>query len=56
MGIARYDEDNTQGWIQLGVPIGIVRCEDNLEIDMASTIRDVLKDNDHVYIRTSRAD
>jgi hypothetical protein len=51
VAIARWDEDNNQGWKYLGTPT-FVRYEKK-EIDMELIIRDVLKDGDEISIFSS---
>ena len=53
VGIARYDDEEYQGWVQLGVPTN-VRDKDGNKLSMNTTIVDSgLKDNDHVYVESS---
>lgn len=54
VGIARWDEVNNQGWKRLGVPVSIrIHEKDGVEMDMSLTIKDILKNEDHVYVYTS---
>ena len=54
--LARWDTENCQGWKRLGMPTVVrARKKDGDELDMGMTIRDVLRDGDHVYIETSLA-
>jgi hypothetical protein len=52
VAIARYDEENNQGWRELGVPTKIV-TETKDELPLSAIIYDVLRTHSHVYITTS---
>jgi hypothetical protein len=53
VGIARYDEEEYQGWVKLGIPTN-VRDKDGQTLDLNTTIVDSgLKNEDHVYIESS---
>lgn len=51
VAIARWDEDNNQGWKYLGTPT-FVRYGKK-EIDMELTIRDVLQNGDEINVFSS---
>lgn len=52
--IARWDDVNSQGWKRLGIPT-IIRAHHKAgdELDMNLTIREALKNGDHVFVSTS---
>lgn len=52
VGIARWDEENNQGWKHLGVPAGI-KTQLGTDLTIGAVIRDVLKNGDHVTVRTT---
>jgi len=52
VGIARWDEENNQGWKRLGVPTSI-KTQNGADLQIGAVIREVLKNGDHVIIRTS---
>ena len=51
VAIARWDEENCQGWKLLGTPTSVRNGK--REIDMGLVIKDVLQDGDHVTIFSS---
>ena len=53
VGIARYDEEEYQGWVKLGVPTNV--CDkDGAVLPMNTTITDSgLKNEDHVFVESS---
>ena len=52
-GIARYDEEEYQGWVKLGVPTKVTDKGGEL-LEMNMTINDSsLKNEDHVFIESS---
>ena len=54
VGIARWDDENCQGWKRLGIPIAAhAHFKDGNEVDLGSVIKDVLRNGDHIYINTS---
>ncbi|OQR97908.1 hypothetical protein THRCLA_21916, partial [Thraustotheca clavata] len=53
VGIARYDEQNLQGWLQLGKPLKIL-LSSGVVLNNTDAICEVLQDKEHVYIETSR--
>jgi len=54
VAIARWDEENQQGWKKLGIPT-VVRMgrKDGPEVDLGGVIKDVLSNGDHIYVSTS---
>jgi len=54
VAIARWDEENQQGWKRLGVPT-IIRhkAKDGVELELGATIKDVLQNGDQLFITTS---
>ena len=54
VAIARWDEENQQGWKRLGVPT-IIRhkVKDGVELELGAIIKDVLQNGDQLYITTS---
>ena len=48
VAISRHDSVDFQGWRYLGIPVAI-RFEGR-DVDMGSTIRDFLKDDDEVVV------
>jgi len=52
VGIARWDEENHQGWKRLGIPTNISDINGK-HLQPGAIIRDVLRNGDHVIIRTS---
>jgi hypothetical protein len=54
VGIARWDEQNCQGWKVLGIPVTVrLYKKDGDEVDMTLSIREVCKNGDHLYVETS---
>jgi len=53
VAIARYDEEDYQGWVKLGVPTRVVAVENGDELDMADIINSKLKHDDHVEVSSS---
>ena len=50
MGIARWDENDNQGWKRLGVPTVIRhKYKDGPELDMGAIINTVLQDGGSFY-------
>eukprot|EP01041_Mallomonas_annulata_P004785 gene4785-9539_t len=52
VAIARWDDETHQGWKRLGVPTGIKTQQGN-DLQMGAVIRDVLRNGDHIFVRTS---
>ncbi|TMW63917.1 hypothetical protein Poli38472_014622 [Pythium oligandrum] len=52
VAIARYDEENNEGWRTLGVPMKIVK-DGKEELKMTDILCDVVQNHSHVYITTS---
>mmetsp|Transcript_7024 Transcript_7024/g.9854 ORF Transcript_7024/g.9854 Transcript_7024/m.9854 type:complete len:113 (-) Transcript_7024:19-357(-) len=52
VGIARYDEENGQGWKELGIPVAISRANGS-KLNGGAIIREVLKNGDLVVVETS---
>jgi len=52
VAIARWDEENHQGWKRLGIPNGI-KSEQGTDLIMGAVIREVLKNGDHITVRTT---
>lgn len=56
VAIARWDEENSQGWKRLGIPTAVkAKSKDGDDLDMSATIKEVLQNGDHVYVQTSLA-
>jgi len=54
VAIARWDEDNHKGWLRLGVPTMIKhKTKEGPALDLGATIRDVLQNDDQVFVTTS---
>lgn len=54
VAIARWDEDNHQGWKRLGVPTVIRhKHKEGIEVDLGATINEVLQNGDQIYLTTS---
>lgn len=54
VGIARYDEEEYQGWVKLGVPTRVTDAKGNeLKLDEVINKVDGLKSEDHVYVESS---
>ena len=54
VGIARWDEDGqNQGWRRLGVPTAVELMDTGFEIEMSQPISKVLKNNEHINVKTS---
>ena len=54
VAIARWDEENLQGWKRLGMPTAArAHKKDGNDLDLGATIRDVLQNGDTIYISTS---
>ena len=56
VGIARWDEDNYQGWNELGVPVRICRGDfdnDDMELTPTDIIKEKLVSGDDVYVTPS---
>lgn len=54
VAIARWDDDNCQGWKRLGAPVAIRgKVRNGEELDMTAIIREVLENGDHIYVSTS---
>ena len=54
VGIARWDEENQQGWRRLGVPTGVrSHTKTGSDIDLGAIIRDVLQNGDEIFVTTS---
>lgn len=51
VAIARWDEENCQGWQLFGAPTSVQHGK--REIDMGLIIKDVLHDGDHITIFSS---
>ena len=51
VAIARWDEENNQGWKWLGMPTQVLVGED--ELDLGSVIKDVLQNGEHIVVHTS---
>ena len=53
VGIARYDEEEYQGWVKLGVPTKVTD-KSGAELPLNSVINQTkLKSEDHVYVESS---
>ena len=56
VAIARWDEENNQGWKRLGIPTAVKLNDKNgVSLDLSSMIREVLQIGDHVFIESSLA-
>lgn len=54
VGIARWDEENCQGWKRLGIPVAVrLYKKDGEELDMNLAIREAAKNGDHIFVETS---
>ena len=54
VGIARWDEDGqNQGWRRLGIPTAVELMDTGFEIEMSEPISKVLKNNEHINVKTS---
>ncbi|EQC27960.1 hypothetical protein SDRG_14236 [Saprolegnia diclina VS20] len=53
VGIARYDEEHLQGWLQLGKPAKITSSA-GVPFQANDVICEVLQDKDHVYVEPTR--
>jgi hypothetical protein len=54
VGIARWDEHDSQGWKRLGVPTAVrLRHKHGEDVDMNAVIREALRNGDHIYVETS---
>ena len=54
VAIARWDDDNCQGWKRLGIPTTVrVGTAIGEEVEMGRVIRDALRNGEHIYISTS---
>ena len=54
VGIARWDEDNHQGWKRLGIPREVrLKSKQGPPVDQGAIIRDVLQNGDDIYVLTS---
>ena len=53
VAIARYDEEEYQGWVKLGVPTRVVVVETGEELDLSDIISSKLKHDDHVEVSSS---
>ena len=51
VAIARYDDKNCKGWLELGVPTAVVKSDESLPMD--ATVKSVLADGDHVSVQHS---
>jgi hypothetical protein len=52
VAIARWDEDNNQGWKRIGVPTKM-QTETKKELDMGLVIKDTLRNGETVEVFTS---
>lgn len=52
VAIARWDEENHQGWKRLGIPTGI-KTQQGGDLAMGAVIREVINNGDHIFVRTS---
>ncbi|CAM9098220.1 unnamed protein product [Phaeothamnion confervicola] len=52
VAIARYDDKNYQGWLDLGVPASI-ELQDGTPLELGQVIKDVLRDEMHVVVTPS---
>ncbi len=50
VGIARYDEEEYQGWVKLGVPTKVVNIQSGEILEFADVINTKLKHDDHVEV------
>ena len=53
VAIARWDEENNQGWKRLGIPNKVIGGPRAEELDMGVSIRDVLRNGDSLTIHTT---
>lgn len=53
VAIARYDEEEYQGWVKLGVPTRVCKVETGEELPMEDIINSKLAHDDHVEVSTS---
>ncbi len=54
VGIARWDENNQQGWKKLGVPVSArAHRKDGPELDLGAVLKDVLQSGDPIFVQTS---
>ena len=53
VGIARYDEEEYQGWVKLGVPTKVVNIQSGEILEFADVINTKLKHDDHVEVLCS---
>jgi N-terminal of Par3 and HAL proteins len=54
VAIARWDDSTCQGWKKLGAPISIRhQTKEGVELDMSSSINEVIQNGDRVYIFSS---
>ena len=54
VGIARYDEEEYQGWVKLGVPTRVTDAKGNeLQLDQVINKVAELKSEDHVFVESS---
>ena len=54
VAIAKWDEDNQQGWRRLGVPTSIrFKSRTGGLLDFGAIIKDVLQNGDEIYVTTS---
>ncbi len=52
VAIARWDEENNQGWKYLGIPVSIKNTF-GMELDPIALIKDNLHDGDKIFVTTS---
>ena len=52
VAIARWDEDNNQGWKRIGVPTKIM-SQNREELDMGAVIKDCIQNGDTIDVFTS---
>jgi len=54
VAIARWDENNQQGWRKLGVPTHVkAHRKDGVDVDLGAVIKDALQNGDSIFIQTS---
>lgn len=54
VAIARWDEENNQGWKKLGIPTVMRhKHKEGVEIPLGAIIRDTLQNGDQVFLSTS---
>mmetsp|Transcript_19179 Transcript_19179/g.20793 ORF Transcript_19179/g.20793 Transcript_19179/m.20793 type:complete len:118 (-) Transcript_19179:25-378(-) len=54
VAIARWDDQNCQGWKTLGIPTSVrLYKKDGDDVDMNLSIREVAKNGDHLFVETS---